>query len=1101
MSSGLWRRPATFLILSLALFTFSLPVPVHASTPLPTVGVWGDAYGSPDISGPSIGPNTTIVVDINVSNAPAFNGYEYTLYFDPVYLQPTYLDVRSGIFTNPFIGVKDLSPGRIHLAVVNLGYAATSGSGVLTRISFNVTGRGVSPLTLAAATTEPSTQSYIWTQLVLLTQEIPVTTADGHFSNVLGDPGPVANFTFTPSLPLEGQTVTFNASGSYDPDNNSTDRIRQYQWDFGDGETVNVTSPIVTHTYQSGQYPFPTYAGNFSARLTVIDADNGFEGMVTHLVSVSPPPPICHAGLVTAKVPDECPSVQMAVNSIINGGTVLVSRGIYWENVVVQKPLRIIGSGANQTTIFGSIEIDQSPNVTVTGFRIITGFYSAFGLKLFDSPHANITDNVFTGSSSKEFANSNGILLENSENVSLTRNVVRNVTFGLSIDSSPNSVLRTNILSGNSFNFMVSGSYYENIDESNTVDGKPIFYGTVTNTAQIPTNPGFLGIIGSHDVTLEKPSIANEGQGILVFNSTRIRIDSFDATNDSIGVNIVNSTSVIVTNGSFGGGASCTGVKLEFTSHSILENNTIHCSVHGVDLEYSSASSIAESTLESGVFLGFSTNNTLAENNMTGQTIISSSSNNSMVRNTFTGSLELASSTGNLFSNNQFYGEKPGLFSGIEIFNSPKNVLRENSITNMFFQVSSYHFDCPLVTIPCQYLTDYVQDIGPSNTLGGRPMFYLVNRSNVRVPSNANFVGVVNSTNIIVQNASPEYSEEILAVSSRNVQILNSNLTMPIFAWADQNLTITDNTMRVDDGGSAIIDVRGSSRGIISGNSIVGLSIRGFPADAGIALVNSATYTIEGNFVTGLYFTGIDLRGSTNNTIYRNTVAGNQNSYGETTGIRLTTFGFGSLFSTGNLLVGNTIAENYVGLLVDTDNTIYENNFIQNVFQVESDPGNTWDNGAGRGNYWSDYTGQDTNSDGVGDTLLPYLGVDNYPLMSPWIPSNLNASLVARGSWPEFRRLSLGKASASQTLYARVSNTGTGPEWVRVEFNVTSPTGSQQVLSGEIWTSPGTQSTVSISFPVVAGSYKVVATAVYSSDGYQEWSIGNSKTFAFQTVP
>ena len=50
---------------------------------------------------------------------------------------------------------------------------------------------------------------------------------------------------------------------------------------------------------------------------------------------------------------------------------------------------------------------------------------------------------------------------------------------------------------------------------------------------------------------------------------------------------------------------------------------------------------------------------------------------------------------------------------------------------------------------------------------------------------------------------------------------------------------------------------------------------------------------------------------------------------------------------------------------------------------------NTWDDGAGRGNYRSDYGGRDDSSggrvkgDGVGDTDLLHQGVDWYPLMRP----------------------------------------------------------------------------------------------------------------------
>ena len=48
-----------------------------------------------------------------------------------------------------------------------------------------------------------------------------------------------------------------------------------------------------------------------------------------------------------------------------------------------------------------------------------------------------------------------------------------------------------------------------------------------------------------------------------------------------------------------------------------------------------------------------------------------------------------------------------------------------------------------------------------------------------------------------------------------------------------------------------------------------------------------------------------------------------------------------------------------------------------------------WDNGA-EGNYWSDYAGEDLDGDGIGDTLLPHQGIDNYPLMRPYMEGDAN---------------------------------------------------------------------------------------------------------------
>jgi nitrous oxidase accessory protein NosD len=43
-----------------------------------------------------------------------------------------------------------------------------------------------------------------------------------------------------------------------------------------------------------------------------------------------------------------------------------------------------------------------------------------------------------------------------------------------------------------------------------------------------------------------------------------------------------------------------------------------------------------------------------------------------------------------------------------------------------------------------------------------------------------------------------------------------------------------------------------------------------------------------------------------------------------------------------------------------------------------------WDDG-GFGNYWSDYTGKDTNTEGIGDTpyIAPKNGIDNRPMINP----------------------------------------------------------------------------------------------------------------------
>jgi len=73
------------------------------------------------------------------------------------------------------------------------------------------------------------------------------------------------------------------------------------------------------------------------------------------------------------------------------------------------------------------------------------------------------------------------------------------------------------------------------------------------------------------------------------------------------------------------------------------------------------------------------------------------------------------------------------------------------------------------------------------------------------------------------------------------------------------------------------------------------------------------------------------------------------------------------------------------------NNVFHHNNFINgSVINVIDNGTNTkWDDGHGEGNYWSNYIGLDDGSngrvagDGVGDTNIPHMGLDNYPLMEP----------------------------------------------------------------------------------------------------------------------
>ena len=139
----------------------------------------------------------------------------------------------------------------------------------------------------------------------------------------------------------------------------------------------------------------------------------------------------------------------------------------------------------------------------------------------------------------------------------------------------------------------------------------------------------------------------------------------------------------------------------------------------------------------------------------------------------------------------------------------------------------------------------------------------------------------------------------------------------------------------------------------------------------GISLLYSSSNVVCDNTISSNY-DGVYLYYSSNDV-----VSGNVILHNDLTGMSL-------YYSSNNVVCGNTILNNHYGIKLafsSGNNTIYHNNF-NNTDQVWSESKNFW-NYSDEGNYWSNYTGQDLNKDGIGDT--PYYinaaNRDNNPLM------------------------------------------------------------------------------------------------------------------------
>ena len=73
-------------------------------------------------------------------------------------------------------------------------------------------------------------------------------------------------------------------------------------------------------------------------------------------------------------VPDDYPSIQGAINHADIGSTIYVKPGVYYENVIVYKPVRVVGEGRDVVFVDGkgrgNVFYISADNVEITGFTI-----------------------------------------------------------------------------------------------------------------------------------------------------------------------------------------------------------------------------------------------------------------------------------------------------------------------------------------------------------------------------------------------------------------------------------------------------------------------------------------------------------------------------------------------------------------------------------------------------------------------------------------------------------------------------------------------------------------------------------------------------------
>jgi nitrous oxidase accessory protein len=200
----------------------------------------------------------------------------------------------------------------------------------------------------------------------------------------------------------------------------------------------------------------------------------------------------------TITVPNDFPTIQKAINAANAGDTILVKRGTYVENPVVNKSVSLIGEDRDATVIDVTAGLKvESNNVTITSFSIYDGWT---GISL-SANYCNISGNKITDATK-------GIVLFSCENNSITGNIFQSI--GLSSAIQLNFANR-NLVKSNHIDSCVEGIQIWQNSNNNTVTEN-----TITNCQDTAINFQY-----SNDNTINGNNISRSGLGTSIYGSNR----------------------------------------------------------------------------------------------------------------------------------------------------------------------------------------------------------------------------------------------------------------------------------------------------------------------------------------------------------------------------------------------------------------------------------------------------------------------------------------------------------------------------------------------------------------------------------------------------
>ncbi len=226
----------------------------------------------------------------------------------------------------------------------------------------------------------------------------------------------------------------------------------------------------------------------------------------------------------------------------------------------------------------------------------------------------------------------------------LINNTLIDNNYGILISSSSDNVLRNNIMHDNTRNFGVQGKYVQDIDVSNTVNGKQIIYWVNQQDRTVPSDAGYVALVNCASITVQDLNLADNEQGVVLVYTTDSTVTTNHITNTSSGIYIQESSGNTISGNNLANNGY--GIRGKAPSNNNMSSNNITNNENGIYFTGASenniiyANIVAANTVD-GIHLWGSRNtdidgNTVANNTENG-IVFFESLNNRIAGNTITG--------------------------------------------------------------------------------------------------------------------------------------------------------------------------------------------------------------------------------------------------------------------------------------------------------------------------------------------------------------------------------------------------------------------------------------------------------------------------------